>query len=42
MVIRGKYMAIPDPSQEARKVSNIQLNLTPKGAGIRTANKAQN
>ena len=29
-----------DLSQEARKVLNIQPNLTPKGAGERTANKA--
>ena len=28
------------PSQKLREVSNTQANLTPKGAGERTANKA--
>ena len=27
-------------SQETRKISNTQANVTPKGAGERTANKA--
>ena len=38
MVIRGKYIAIQ--VLRNRKVSNTQANLTPKGAGERTASKA--
>ena len=40
-VLRGNYIAIQAFLKKlSRKVSNIQPNLTPKGAGERTANKA--
>ena len=38
-VLRRKYISI-QASQKIEKISNTQVNLTPKGIGERTASKA--
>ena len=40
VVLRGKLYCYIDLPQEVRQVSNIQPNITPKGARKGTANKA--
>ena len=39
ILIKGKYIATPDLSQEARKISNMQLQLMPKGTRKRSTNE---
>ena len=40
-VLRGKFTVITGLSQETRKISNKQSNVTPKGTRERRTNKTQ-